>query len=44
MEIAIKFKLKTYFTTPYTSQKKGTVENRICVIRRFFLINITKEN
>jgi len=27
---------KTYFTTPYTSQEKGTVENRIGVIRRFF--------
>ena len=28
--------LKTYFTHPYTSQEKGTVENRIGVIRRFF--------
>ena len=27
---------KTYFTRPYTSQEKGTVENRIGVIRRFF--------
>lgn len=27
---------KTYFTRPYTSQDKGTVENRIGVIRRFF--------
>ena len=35
-EIANKFNLKTYFTTPYTSQEKGTVENRIGVIRRFF--------
>lgn len=26
---------KTYFTRPYTSQDKGTVENRIGVIRRF---------
>jgi len=26
----------TYFTRPYTSQDKGTVENRIGVIRRFF--------
>ncbi|MDR8394685.1 IS30 family transposase [Aliifodinibius sp. S!AR15-10] len=26
----------TYFTRPYTSQDKGTVENRIWVIRRFF--------
>lgn len=29
-------KAKTYFTRPYTSQDKGTVENRIGVIRRFF--------
>lgn len=36
MEIAKEFNLKTYFTTPYTSQEKGTVENRIGVIRRFF--------
>lgn len=28
--------IKTYFTRPYTSQDKGTVENRIGVIRRFF--------
>ncbi len=35
-EIAEKFNVKTYFTTPYTSQEKGTVENRIGVIRRFF--------
>ena len=35
-EIADEFNLKTYFTTPYTSQEKGTVENRIGVIRRFF--------
>lgn len=35
-EIAKKFDLKTYFTTPYTSQEKGTVENRIGVVRRFF--------
>lgn len=27
---------QTYFTRPYTSQDKGTVENRIGVIRRFF--------
>lgn len=26
---------KTYFTRPYTSQDKGTVENRIGVLRRF---------
>lgn len=28
-------KAKTYFTRPYTSQDKGTVENRIGVLRRF---------
>lgn len=28
--------IKTYFTHPYTSQEKGTVENRIGVLRRFF--------
>lgn len=27
--------VKTYFTRPYTSQNKGTVENRIVLIRRF---------
>ena len=35
-EIARILKVKTYFTRPYTSQDKGTVENRIGVIRRFF--------
>ena len=35
-EIANRFNVKTYFTRPYTSQDKGTVENRIGVIRRFF--------
>jgi IS30 family transposase len=35
-EIAKLFNAKTYFTRPYTSQDKGTVENRIGVIRRFF--------
>lgn len=35
-EIAEILKVKTYFTRPYTSQDKGTVENRIGVIRRFF--------
>lgn len=35
-EIARKLQVKTYFTRPYTSQDKGTVENRIGVIRRFF--------
>ena len=35
-KIAIDLNVKTYFTRPYTSQDKGTVENRIGVIRRFF--------
>jgi len=34
--IAESLKVDTYFTRPYTSQDKGTVENRIGVIRRFF--------
>ncbi len=34
-EIAKKHNVKTYFTRPYTSQDKGTVENRIGLIRRF---------
>jgi IS30 family transposase len=34
--IARNLKVKTYFTRPYTSQDKGTVENRIGVLRRFF--------
>ena len=28
--------VKTYFTRPYTSQDKGSVENRIGILRRFF--------
>jgi len=35
-KIAKQLNAKTYFTRPYTSQDKGTVENRIGVIRRFF--------
>jgi len=35
-EIASRLEADTYFTRPYTSQDKGTVENRIWVIRRFF--------
>jgi len=35
-DIAEKLQADTYFTRPYTSQDKGTVENRIWVIRRFF--------
>ena len=35
-EIGPLLNAKTYFTRPYTSQDKGTVENRIGVIRRFF--------
>ena len=47
-KIAKIFNLKTFFTTPYTSQEKGIVKNRIGVIRRFFpkrtdLRNITNE-
>jgi IS30 family transposase len=34
-ELARKMELETYFTRPYTSQDKGTVENRIGVLRRF---------
>lgn len=34
-QIAEKHHIKTYFTRPYTSQDKGTVENRIGLIRRF---------
>lgn len=34
-DVAKSMSLKTYFTRPYTSQDKGTVENRIGVIRRF---------
>ena len=29
-------KVKTFFTHPYSSQEKGSVENRIGIIRRFF--------
>ena len=29
-------KTKSFFTHPYTSQEKGTVENRIGILRRFF--------
>ena len=35
-KIAAALKAKTYFTRPYTSQDKGTIENRNGVIRRFF--------
>ncbi len=35
MKIANEHGVKTYFTRPYTSQDKGTVENRIGLIRRF---------
>ena len=36
MEVARALNVTTYFTRPYTSQDKGTVENRIGQIRRFF--------
>ena len=47
--IGFKVAADTYFTRPYTSQDKGTVENRIGVIRRFFpkktdLLLITKND
>lgn len=35
LAIAEALNVTTYFTRPYTSQDKGTVENRIGVIRRF---------
>lgn len=35
-KVAESLQADTYFTRPYTSQDKGTVENRIWVIRRFF--------
>jgi IS30 family transposase len=35
-KIAAALKINTYFTRPYTSQDKGTIENRNGVIRRFF--------
>ncbi len=35
-KIAEKLKVLTFFARPYTSQDKGTVENRIGVLRRFF--------
>jgi len=34
--IAKALNVKTYFTRPYTSQDKGTIENRNGVIRQFF--------
>jgi IS30 family transposase len=35
-KIAEKLNAKTYFTRPYTSQDKGTIENRNGIIRMFF--------
>ena len=35
-EIAKELNIKTYFTRPYTSQDKGSIENRNGVIRRFY--------
>lgn len=35
-EIAQKLNIKAYFTRPYTSQDKGSIENRNGVIRRFY--------
>ena len=36
MSVANALNVDTYFTRPYTSQDKGTVENRIGQLRRFF--------
>jgi IS30 family transposase len=36
MVVADALQINTYFTRPYTSQDKGTVENRIGQLRRFF--------
>ena len=35
-EIAKELNVKTFFTRPYTSQDKGSIENRNGVIRRFY--------
>ncbi|MDE3247368.1 MAG: IS30 family transposase [Bacteroidota bacterium] len=35
-KVGKKLRAKTYFTRPYTSQDKGTIENRNGVIRMFF--------
>ena len=35
-KVGKKLDAKTYFTRPYTSQDKGSVENRIGILRRFF--------
>ena len=35
-QIAQRLGVKTFFARPYTSQDKGSVENRIGIIRRFF--------
>jgi IS30 family transposase len=35
-QIARELQIKTFFTRPYTSQDKGSVENRNGVIRRFY--------
>jgi transposase, IS30 family len=34
-KIAQALKVKTFFTRPYTSQDKGSIENRIGILRRF---------
>lgn len=34
-KVAESLSVKTYFTRPYTSQDKGSVENRIGILRRF---------
>lgn len=37
MTLVNSLNLGTYFTRPYTSKDKGTVENRFGQLRRFFL-------
>ena len=43
-KIAEQLNIKTFFTRPYTSQDKGTVENRNGVIRLFFQKKTAFEN
>lgn len=43
-QIAEKLNIETYFTRPYTSQDKGSIENRNGVIRRFYPKKTSFEN
>lgn len=38
-QIALRNNIKVYFTNPYTSQEKGTIENTNGIIRRYFDAN-----